>query len=140
MDLCFVFSLCVLCAFVVNRPASARSPIYSPPRRHAGRGFEQRIGYMAKHNVEDIRNVALVGHGAVGKTSLADALLFHAKAVDRHGSVDEGTSVSDFDDEEKKRKFSIDTSVLHLEHKGKQVYLLDTPGYPDFVGGALSAL
>src|SRR5438270_229224 len=95
---------------------------------------------MAKHKVEDIRTVALVGHGAAGKTSLADALLFTAKAVDRRGSVDEGSSVSDFDDEEKKRKFSIDTSVLHLEHKGKQVYLLDTPGYPDFVGGALSAL
>ena len=52
---------------------------------------------MAKHNVEDIRNVALVGHGAVGKTSLADALLFHAKAVDRKGSVDDG-SICVFDD------------------------------------------
>src|SRR5205085_8331620 len=96
--------------------------------------------FMAKHKVEDIRTVAFVGHGASGKTSLADALLFAARAVDRRGSVDEGSSVSDFDDEEKKRKFSIDTSVLHLEHKGKQVYLLDTPGYPDFVGGALAAL
>src|SRR5207237_10075853 len=95
---------------------------------------------MANYRVDDIRNIALVGHGAAGKTSLADTLLFTAKAVDRRGSVDEGSSVSDFDDEEKKRKFSIDTSVLHLEHKGKQVYLLDTPGYPDFVGGALSAL
>src|SRR5262245_66312035 len=95
---------------------------------------------MAKHKVADIRTVALVGHGGVGKTSLADALLFTAKAVDRRGSVDEGSSVSDFDDEEKKRKFSIDTSVLHLEHKGKQVYLLDTPGYRDFVGAALSAV
>src|SRR5438132_2486065 len=95
---------------------------------------------MAKHNVEDIRNIALVGHGAAGKTSLADALLFAAKAVDRRGSVDEGTSVSDFDDEEKKRHFSIDTSVLHLEYKGKRVNLLDTPGYPDFIGAALTAL
>ena len=95
---------------------------------------------MAKHKVEDIRTVALVGHGAVGKTSLADALLFAAKAVDRRGSVEEGSSVSDFDEEEKKRKFSIDTSVLHLEHKGKQLYLLDTPGKPDFVGSALEAL
>src|SRR4029079_19753884 len=95
---------------------------------------------MAKHKVEDIRTVALVGHGAVGKTSLADALLFAAKAVDRHGSVDEGTSVSDYDEEEKKRHFSIDTSVLHLEHQGKQIHLLDTPGYPYFVGSALGAL
>jgi elongation factor G len=95
---------------------------------------------MAKYRVEDIRNTALVGHGAVGKTSLADALLFKAGSVDRRGSVEEGTSVSDYDEEEKKRRFSIDTSILHLEHKGTKVNLLDTPGYPDFVGAALEAL
>jgi elongation factor G len=95
---------------------------------------------MAKYRVEDIRNVALVGHGAAGKTSLADSLLFKAGAVDRRGSVDDGSSVSDYDDEEKKRRFSIDTSLLHLEHQGKQVHLLDAPGYPDFVGSALEAL
>src|SRR5947199_1514991 len=95
---------------------------------------------MANYRVEDIRNIALAGHGASGKTSLADALLHQAKAVDRRGSVDEGTSISDFDDEEHKRRFSIDTSVLHLEHKGKRINLLDTPGYPDFVGAALGAL
>jgi elongation factor G len=95
---------------------------------------------MAKYRVEDIRNIALVGHRAAGKTSLADALLFKAGALDRRGSVDEGTSVSDYDEEEHKRKFSIDTSVLHLECKGKKVQLLDTPGYPDFVGAALGAL
>src|SRR5580704_7636684 len=95
---------------------------------------------MAKYHVSDIRNIALVGHGASGKTSLADALLFKAKAVDRRGSVDEGTSVSDYDDEEKARHFSIDTSLLHLMHQGKKVHLLDTPGYPDFVGAALNAL
>ncbi len=95
---------------------------------------------MPKYKVDDIRNVALLGHGASGKTSLADALLFKAGAVDRRGSVDDGSSVSDYDDEEKKRRFSIDTSLLHLEHKAKQVHLLDTPGYPDFVGAALEAL
>src|ERR1700757_108289 len=95
---------------------------------------------MAKHKVEDIRNVALLGHGAAGKTSLADTLLFKAKAVDRRGNVDDGSSVSDYDEEEKKRHFSIDTSVLHLDHKGKRVHILDTPGYPDFVGAALEAL
>jgi elongation factor G len=95
---------------------------------------------MAKYKVEDIRNVALVGHGAAGKTSLADALLFKAKASDRRGSVEDGSSVSDYDDEEKKQKFSIDTSLLHLEHQGKQVQLLDAPGKPDFVGAALQAL
>jgi elongation factor G len=95
---------------------------------------------MAKYKVEDIRNIALVGHGAAGKTSLADALLFQAKATTRRGSVEDGTSVSDYDEEEHKRHFSIDTSLLHLEHKGKQVHLLDTPGYPDFVGASLEAL
>jgi elongation factor G len=95
---------------------------------------------MTTYHVDDIRNIALVGHGAVGKTSLADSLLFKAGAVERHGSVDDGTSLSDFDDEEKKRHFSIDTSVLHAEVKGKQLHLLDAPGYPDFVGAALEAL
>jgi elongation factor G len=95
---------------------------------------------MAKYKVDDIRNIALVGHRAAGKTSLADALLFKAGAVDRRGSVDEGSSVSDYDEEEHKRKFSIDTSILHLEHKGKRIHLLDTPGYPEFVGAALGAL
>jgi elongation factor G len=95
---------------------------------------------MSKHQVADIRNVALAGHRASGKTSLADALLYQAKAVDRRGSVDDGSSVSDYDEEEHKRKFSIDTSVLHLEHKSKTITLLDTPGYPDFVGAALGAL
>src|SRR5260370_3794071 len=95
---------------------------------------------MAKYKVDDIRNIALVGHGAAGKTSLADTLLFEAKAVDRRGSTDDATSVSDYDDEEHKRHFSIDTSVLHLDYKGKHVHLLDTPGYPDFIGAALGAL
>jgi elongation factor G len=95
---------------------------------------------MNKYQVADIRNLALAGHGASGKTSLADALLFQAKVVDRRGSVDDGTSVSDFDEEEHKRHFSIDTSVLHLDYQGKRVHLLDTPGYPDFVGAALGAL
>src|SRR2546430_1898372 len=95
---------------------------------------------MAKYKVDDIRNIALVGHEQAGKTSLADTLLFKAKAVDRRGSVDDGTSVSDYDEEEKEKKYSIDTSVLNLEYKGKKVYLLDTPGKPDFVGSALGAL
>lgn len=95
---------------------------------------------MGKHTTEEVRNVALAGHGASGKTTLADALLFQAKAVERRGSPDDGTSVSDFDEEEHKRHFSIDTSVLNFQAKGKHVHLLDTPGYPDFTGAALGAL
>jgi elongation factor G len=95
---------------------------------------------MANYRGDDIRTVALVGHEQAGKTSLADAVLFKAKATDRRGSVDEGTSISDFDEEEKKHKYSIDSSVLHLDYQGKRIYLIDTPGKPDFVGQAIGAL
>ena len=95
---------------------------------------------MASYHVEDIRTVALVGHEVSGKTSLADALLFKAKAVERRGCVDELTSVSDFDEEEKKHKYSIDSSILHLDHQGTRIHLVDTPGKPDFVGQALGGL
>src|SRR5947209_2111726 len=95
---------------------------------------------MSKYRTEDIRNIALAGHRASGKTSLADALLFQAKAVERKGSVEDGSSYSDFDEEEKHHRFSIDTSVLNLDYQGKHVNLLDTPGAPDFVGNALGSL
>ncbi|MBI3469415.1 MAG: elongation factor G, partial [Planctomycetes bacterium] len=95
---------------------------------------------MAKYSMRDIRNVVLVGHGGAGKTSLVDTLLFKAKASDRLGSVDDGTSISDFDDEEKHRKFSIDPSILHYDWKAKRVQIIDTPGYPDFIGVCLSCM
>src|SRR5271167_2383241 len=95
---------------------------------------------MANYRTEDIRTVALVGHEVGGKTSLADALLFKSKIVDRRGCVDDGTSVSDYDEEEKKQKYSIDTSVLHLDYQGKRIYVIDCPGKPDFVGQALGGL
>jgi elongation factor G len=95
---------------------------------------------MSKYQVADVRNLVLAGHGASGKTSLADALLWFAKAVDRKGSVADKTSFSDTDDEEHKRGFSIDSACLNLTHAGKQVRFIDTPGYPDFVGAALGSL
>lgn len=95
---------------------------------------------MTKHTVADVRNLVLAGHGASGKTSLADALLWFSKAVDRKGNVADKTSFSDTDDEEHKRGFSVDSACLHLAHQGKEVNLIDTPGYPDFVGAALGAL
>ena len=85
------------------------------------------------YKTDDIRTIALVGHEVAGKTSLVDALLFNAKAVDRRGCVDDGTSVSDYDEQEKQLKYSIDSSILHLDHQGKRVHLIDTPGKPDFV-------
>jgi elongation factor G len=92
------------------------------------------------YHITDIRNIALAGHGASGKTTLADALLYTAGATDRRGSVDEGTSLSDVDEEEKRRHFTIDCHLLHLEWAGKQIHLIDSPGYPDFIGNALIAL
>jgi len=95
---------------------------------------------MAKYATGDIRNIALVGHGDSGKTTLAEAMLFTAKATTRLGSVEDGSSHSDWDDQEKERQSSIYTSCLHLDWKSKTVNILDTPGYPDFVGQALSSL
>ena len=92
------------------------------------------------YHLADIRNIALAGHGASGKTSLADAMLYASGITGRLGSVDDGTSLSDSEDEEKRRHFTIDCHPLHCEWAGKQVHLLDTPGYPDFIGHALSAL
>ena len=92
------------------------------------------------YKTDDIRTIALVGHEVSGKTSLADALLFKAKAVDRRGCVDEGTSVSDYDEQEKQLKYSIDSSLLHLDHNGKRIYLIDTPGKPEFIGQTVSAM
>src|SRR3954452_406199 len=92
------------------------------------------------YHTTDIRNVALAGHGASGKTSLADALLFAAGATTRKGSVDDGTSALDVDDEEKRRHFTIDCHLGHLAWQGKQIHLIDSPGYPDFIGNAIGAL
>jgi elongation factor G len=95
---------------------------------------------MGKYVTGDIRNIALVGHGDAGKTTLAEAMLFVAKAATRLGSVEDGSSHSDWDDQEKERQSSIYTSCMHLDWKSKTVNILDAPGYPDFVGQALSSL
>ena len=95
---------------------------------------------MSQTSVQDIRNIAFCGHGNAGKTSLADKILTSTGAVKRPASVDDGTSVCDFDDEEKHHKHSIESSLVHFSHAGKQFNLLDTPGYPDFIGQSLGAL
>ena len=95
---------------------------------------------MAASRTQDIRNIALLGHGGAGKTTLGEAMLHAAKVTGRLGSVDDGTSVLDFSDIEKDRKHSVDPSLGHFDHAGKTINMIDTPGYSDFIGGALSAM
>ncbi len=95
---------------------------------------------MAKHDIADLRNIALCGHGSTGKTTLVERLLEKTGAVKQAGSVDEGTSVCDFDEGEQTHKYSIESTLVHFEHGGKFFQLLDTPGYPDFIGQAIGAL
>src|ERR671939_337644 len=87
-----------------------------------------------------IRNVALVGHRGSGKTSLHEALLFQAGAINRLGSVVDGTTVSDADEDEKARQMSISAALSSFEWQGRQGNLLGTPGDPSFVADALGAL
>jgi elongation factor G len=87
-----------------------------------------------------IRNVALVGHGGAGKTSLAEALLFCAGAIPRMGRVEDGTTVTDFDPEEQKRHISVSLSLAPFELEGHKVNVIDAPGYADFVGDVISAM
>ncbi len=95
---------------------------------------------MKEYTTESIRNVALVSHGSAGKTMLAEALLHFTGATTRLGKIEDGTTVSDFEEEEIRRGISLSTAVLPLEYKGCKINLMDTPGYTDFVGEVISAL
>ncbi len=90
---------------------------------------------MKAYNANDIRNIAIAGHGGRGKTTLAEAMLFLAGSTDRLGRTADGNTVMDFDAEEKKRKVSVSTAVSPLEWKNVKINLLDTPGLFDFAGG-----
>jgi elongation factor G len=92
------------------------------------------------HQADKIRNVALVGHRGSGKTSLNEALLYEAGVIQRMGSVLDGTTVSDADDDEKQRQMSISAALSSFEWQDRKVNLLDTPGEPSFVADALGAL
>ena len=89
---------------------------------------------------EKIRNVALVGHGGAGKTTLVEALLHRAGTINRLGRVEDGTTVSDHDPEEQRRGISLSLAVAPFEWKGHKVNLIDTPGYADFLGDVRAAL
>jgi elongation factor G len=87
-----------------------------------------------------LRNVGVVGHGGVGKTSLVESLLFTAGGLSRLGKIDDGTTTTDFDPDEIKRKISINTAVAHCDWKGHHINVVDTPGYGDFIADARAAL
>ncbi len=89
---------------------------------------------MKQFGLENIRNVVLLSHSGAGKTSVTEAALFTAGAIGRLGKVDEGTTTSDYDPEETKRKISINLTILPCEWRDMKINLLDTPGYSDFVG------
>ena len=95
---------------------------------------------MADFATSSIRTVALVGHGGAGKTSLAEALLAKAGAIPLAGSVEKGTTVSDFDPLEKQFQHSLHASIMHVDTPGARIHLVDTPGFPDFIGQAIGAL
>ncbi len=125
---------------VVRGNAQARG---RPPRcAECGRVTfsDNSTGGIMTRNVQDIRNIAVCGHGSSGKTTLVDHLLVKTGAVSGQPSVDAGTSICDFDDEEKHHKHSIESSVVHFDHGGKRFNVIDTPGYPDLIGQTIGAL
>jgi len=95
---------------------------------------------MPAKTPRDIRNIALLGHGGAGKTILAEAILNATGAANRFGTIEDGTTALDYQDLEKERKHSVDPALAYVEHAGKTINIIDAPGYPDFIGGAISAL
>src|SRR5918996_391830 len=95
---------------------------------------------MAHKPPDRIRNVALVGHRGGGKTSLGEALLFEAGAINRLGRTDEGSTLLDYQDDERERQMSIDAALASFEHAGRKINLIDPPGDPSFVADSLAAL
>jgi elongation factor G len=95
---------------------------------------------MKEYGTDAIRNVALVSHGGTGKTTLVAALLHTTGATTRMGKVEDGSTASDYDDEEVRRGISLYTSVVPVEHNDHKINVLDTPGFLDFIGEVISAL
>ncbi len=95
---------------------------------------------MKVYPSDKIRNIALMGHSGSGKTILAEAMVHATGVTSRMGRIEDGTTISDWDEEEIKRSQSINTSLIPVEWSGHKINVLDTPGYPDFIGDVISAL
>ena len=95
---------------------------------------------MKQYTAKQIKNIAFLGHGGSGKTTLVDSILYYGKAVERIGKIADGTTVMDFDGEEKKRKTSVQLSCYPLEINDNKWNILDAPGLFDFEAGAAEAL
>ena len=95
---------------------------------------------MKNYKTKNLRNVGIIGHSGSGKTTLTEAILYYTKTIDRFGKVDEGTTVSDYDSEEKKRKISISASIAACEWEDTKINLVDMPGYFDFIGETIQGL
>ena len=95
---------------------------------------------MKEYTTEFIRNIALVSHSGAGKSILAESLVFTTGGSTRMGKIEDGSIISDFEDEEIRRNLSLSTSIIPVEYKNYKINLLDTPGYTDFVGEVISAL
>ncbi|MBQ4144584.1 MAG: elongation factor G [Thermoguttaceae bacterium] len=95
---------------------------------------------MAKYQVDSIRNIALCGHCSTGKTTMVDKILHRTKAINHTGTVDAGSSFCDCEEEEKAHKYTIESKLTHFDYKGKLFNLIDTPGYPDFIGQTIGAM
>ena len=96
--------------------------------------------HSIRSHTESIRNVAMLGHAGAGKTTLIEALLAKAGEIRSAGSVERGSTVCDYTDQEKRLQHSLEVAICHLEHDGRCVNICDTPGYPDFMGRALAVL
>lgn len=92
------------------------------------------------YTTSDIRNIAVTGHAGVGKTTLVEALLAATGTIGRMGSVEEGNTVTDFEPEEKEHQHSLSSSIVHFDHENRHFNVIDTPGFPDFIGSALGCL
>ncbi len=95
---------------------------------------------MASYTTQDIRNITLVGHAGAGKTTLAERLLLKTDTIDRMGTIEDGNTVCDFESEEKEHGHSLSTAIIHFEYNNHRFNVIDTPGYPGFIGQSVASL